>query len=365
MSQPTPWRSLGAGSPLRPYQRRAVAELAAALAVPGARACLVAPPGAGKTRCAIHVAVELGLPLEVRVPTTQLVQQWRQRLAHTLVPLDGDAGAAPVRVSTYAGLGTFADGALVVLDEAHHLGGSWGAQVEAALGPGHRVLGLTATPPEGGAGWERFLSLVGSAPVQVEVPPLVRDGHLCPYQDLVWPVLAEAAEVPELTAALGALSQAEEALGEALRQWVAWQLREHLWDLTEARFAGRESLLVSLCRLRHAQGSPLPDDLPPDPELRAPPTLQDRVAVLWAFDPGRPEVRQAVEAAGFARRGKGLRPVRDVALHSLSAAGARIRGALDILAQVADARELLAYAPPSSVDLCITSPPYWNMASVP
>lgn len=246
------WSERAAGSPLRAYQRRAVGELLRALERPGSRVCLVAPPGAGKTRCALHVASELAIPLEVRVPTSALVGQWEQRAGEDLVGVTEDAAAAPVNVRTYAGLGSFAAGALVVLDEAHHLQSAWGRKVETELGPGHRVLGLTGTPPVGSDGWDRFILLVGDDPVEVAAPPLVRDGHLCPFLDLVWPVLADLEDVPALREADQVLAAAEDALGEGLQLWMARALREDLWELTEARFARNEGLLVALCRIRHA-----------------------------------------------------------------------------------------------------------------
>jgi superfamily II DNA or RNA helicase len=325
-----PWEHLDAGSPLRTYQRRALEELLLRLEPPGARTCLVAPPGAGKTRVAIHAAAALRRPVEVRVPTTTLVHQWEARIADNLVSVLENA-EAPVRVSTYAGMGEFAAGALVILDEAHHLLKRWGEEVLERLSPEHRVLGLTATPPEGSAGWERFLEVVGTDPVVVEAPPLVRDGHLCPYQDLVWPVLADPDDVPQLQAAHQALRDAERTLGDDLTQWTANTLQEDLWQLTEDRFAKQQGLLVSLCRFRHALGRSLPNDLPPDPEFLEPPTLHDRAMVMWAYDPESAVVRTAVRDAGFRRAGKGLLLREDLAWRSLSASRARIRGAIDVL----------------------------------
>lgn len=327
-----PWRAHAAGSPLRPYQERAVGEILEHLRRPGARVCLVAPPGAGKTRCALHVASELELPLEVRVPTTALQGQWQQRASEQLTGVTDTAGAPPVNVRTYAGLGSFEPTALVVLDEAHHLQSAWGHKVEAELGPDHRVLGLTGTPPVGSAGWDRFVEIVGADPVEVAAPPLVRDGHLCPFLDLVWPVLADLEDVPALRDADQVLAEVEAALGDDLQSWMARTLREDLWELTEARFARNEGLLVALCRVRNAQGRDLPHDLPLDGELHAPPTLHDRVQVLWAFGGERDDVRAAVRTAGFRRAGKGITLRRDLALESLAASRTRVRGMLDVLA---------------------------------
>lgn len=329
-----------AGSPLRPYQRRAVDELAARLRAPGARACLVAPPGSGKTRCALHVASELGRPLHVLAPTRGLVDQWSQRMAAQLIQLEEGGGASAVQ--TYAGMGPLTPGALVVLDEAHHLVATWGAQLADALGPEHVVLGLTATPPVGHRGWGRFVELVGEDPVIVDAPPLVRESHLSPYLDLVWPVVASPGDCPELSQVDAALREAERALGDDLSGWIARRLREDLLQLTEDRFTGEDGTLVALCRARHAAGLPLPLDLPRDPDLRAPPTLHDRALTLWAFAEAHPELgsaaREAVLAAGFKATRRGMILSEDVAWHSLSASQARLGGLKEVLRAEARAR---------------------------
>ena len=331
------WHTIDAGSRLRRYQKRAVDELLGTLAEPGSRACLVAPAGAGKTRCAIHVAAALALPVEIRVPTTALVHQWRQRIQDQLVPV-ADGSEAPVNVDTYAGGDGPPDGSLLILDEAHHLGAEWGRRLESNLGPSVRVLGLTATPPEGSPGWDRFLSLVGTRPVEVAAPPLVRDGHLSPFLDLVWPVIADLDDMPELRAAHDAIRGAEVALHDELSAWIARSLREDLERLTEDRYAHQGGLLVALCRVRHAGGGALPLDLPPDPDLTAPPSLHDRVRVLWAFDPVREAIRHAIRSAGFRRAGTGLVLRDDVAYRSLAASRSRVRGLLDVLALEARVR---------------------------
>lgn len=326
-----------AGSPLRAYQQHALDGLRRQLSDPGTRACLVAPPGAGKTRMALHLAADLGHPIEVRVPTTALAQQWRTAARHHLVSL-APGQAAPIRIATYASRQEPAVGALVVLDECHHLCGAWGQQLLDALGPHHRVLGLTGTPPHGHPRWDRFSALVGAEPVVVDAPPLVRDGHLCPYVDLAWPVVAEADDLPELQAASDALAQAEHHLGDTLTAWVSAQLREHRWQLTEDRFAGRSTRLQALCRHQHAWGRDLPDDLPVDPELIAIPTLADRAELLRACGGDQAQVSQALGAAGFRVTGTGLTMTRDVGWRALAAAGARLRGALDVLAHEHAAR---------------------------
>jgi hypothetical protein len=284
---------------------------------------------------AIHVAASLGLPVEVRVPTTALVDQWERRLAENLVPLS-PGPMPPIRVSTYASLGEFAPQALVVLDEAHHLLAKWGAAISDSLGSENRVLGLTATPPFGSRGWDQFLSLVGPDPVTVEAAPLVRDGHLCPYRDLVWPVLADPDDAPALRDAAERLKALERTYAEPLDSWVALQLRERLLELTEARFVEHEGLLVALCRKRVAEGRDLPNDLAPDPEYRVESTLQDRALVLWSWaeqsdDGVQDDVSKALRGLGFRTQGRHIRLHEDLGYKALAACSSRLQGCLDLL----------------------------------
>ena len=331
-----PWSPFTVGSRLRTYQARAVSQLVERLQSQE-RTCLVAPPGAGKTHCALHVAASLGVPMEVRVPTTALVEQWRARVRETVVGFEGTT--PPIEVSTYAGLGTFAPGALIVLDEAHHLGGAWGRQVEDALArSGGRVLGLTGTPPYESKAWSGFVRLVGDDPVRIDTPPLVRDRHICPYQDLAWPVLADDECLRRLRTVGKSLDETEDSLGSALGDWIAVRLREDLWELTEARFAKDSGLLVALCRVQTRRGGTLPMDLPDDPELTSPPTLHDRARVLWDYGSDRDEVRGAVRSAGFRPAGAGLVLQEDVGHRILADGAARLRGLHAVLTVEAEAR---------------------------
>ena len=333
LSTPHPdWSDRVLGLRLRPWQAHAVDAVTARLAEPGARACLVAPPGAGKTICALAIASELGCPVEVRVPTTVLREQWEARIADALVAVADGAPPPPIQVKTYASGAPLAAGALVMLDEAHHVTQAWGRSIEAGLGPHHRVLGLTATPPHGAAGWDRFVGLVGTEPIEIATPPLVREGQLCPYQDLVWPVQAELDDLPALQAIDQALRDLEAAQAGPFLRWETLRLTEDLWSLTEERFAGGSSLLVALCRLRIARGADLPADLPADPELLAPPTLHDRAMALWSSAPDDPGLASGLRAAGFRLRAGGPVLQDDIAWRGLAGSGARIRGTLDLLA---------------------------------
>lgn len=326
------WEQRALGPALRPWQVHAVDALVVRLRAQGSRVCLVAPPGAGKTVCSLAVAARLGVPVEVRVPTTALVAQWQDRVRHVLVATASDASPPPIHVCTYAADEPFAASALVILDECHHLTAAWGAAALAQLTPAHRVLGLTATPPLGASGWDRFIEIVGDDPVEIAAPPLVRDGQLCPFADLAWPVLVDLDELGPLRALDTALAAVEARFAERFGLWETWRLRDDLWSLTEARFTGESGLLVALCRLRNARGAALPDGVVPDAELLAPPTLHDRALALWSFAPKEPELLQGLRAAGFRVTAAGPTLEDDVAWRSLAGTGARVSGAIAVLA---------------------------------
>ena len=292
----------------------------------------MAPPGAGKTVCSLAIAARLGLPVEVRAPTTALVAQWQDRVQHVLVATGLDAAPPPIRVCPYAAGESFAAAALVILDECHHLTAAWGVATIGALTPNHRVLGLTATPPIGAAGWDRFVEIMGAEPVEIAAPPLVRDGQLCPFADLAWPVVVELDDLGPLRALDAALTELEQRFAARFGVWEAWRLRDDLWALTEARFGGESGLLVALCRLRNARGAALPDDIVPEPELLAPPTLHDRALALWAFSPKETEVLHGLRAAGFRVGAAGPVLEDDVAWRALAGTGARVTGAIEVLA---------------------------------
>lgn len=334
--------NLGIAFPLRRWQEHAVKQLLLRMEEGETRICLVAPPGAGKTVCSLAVAVELGRFVEVRVPTTALVMQWTQRIETSVISMlpKEERGELPFRVATYASNTPIKKNALLILDEAHHLTSTWGKWIEKAADGSQLWFGLTATPPFGSKDWNRFLELFGTEPVEIPAPPLVRDGQLCPFQDLVWPVLVDVDDIPLLQEITDALQEVEDGLGLAYRAWQDRMLREKLWALTEDYFSGNKSLLVALCRLQNAMGRDLPADIYPDEELLECPTLHDRAFALWSFGQtqnGR-EIDAGLRDAGFRIRKSGPSLVSDVAWKALSGAGARVRGAIEILSLESKAR---------------------------
>ena len=127
--------------------------------------------------------------------------------------------------------------------QAHHVTAQWGKAILGRLQENNRVLGLTGTPPLGSRGWDQFVSLVGSTPVQIATPPLVRERHLCPYQDLVWPVIVDMEDVPGLLDIDAKVSKVEATVRARMGVWIAKQLQEDLCKFAKIRF-WRKSLKI-------------------------------------------------------------------------------------------------------------------------
>lgn len=199
----------------RPYQARVLAELEEHL--DDDRLHLVAAPGSGKTVVGLEVVRRLDEPTLVLAPTLTVRDQWIDRLgmfldgASAWVSTDLDAPEA-LTVITYqalhealpgkgdrlarAGFGT------LVLDEAHHLRRSWWDSLMTArdLLDDPRVVALTATPPYDVPDdeWDNYVELCGAVDAEISAPELVREGNLCPHQDLVdvcTPTPDEATEI--------------------------------------------------------------------------------------------------------------------------------------------------------------------------
>ena len=162
---------------LRDYQAAALWawELAAR------RGVVVLPTGSGKTRVALAAMASTRLSSLCLVPTRVLLEQWCREIV-AVYPArvgcygDGRRDLAPVTVATYESayrhmdrLGHRFD--LLVVDEVHHFGcGLRDEALEMALAPAR--LGLTATPPRGGAHAARLAELVGPTVYELAIGDL-------------------------------------------------------------------------------------------------------------------------------------------------------------------------------------------------
>ena len=135
---------------LREYQREALDAWRDA----GERGVLELPTGSGKTVVALKAIEALSAPVLVVVPTVDLLDQWERELGTEFDVSVGRLGGGeqrvePITVSTYDSAYLRADElgdrfALVVFDEAHHLGGEGFRDIGRLLAAPAR-LGLTAT----------------------------------------------------------------------------------------------------------------------------------------------------------------------------------------------------------------------------
>jgi len=170
----------GAVSPpaLRWYQREALDAWTEA----GHRGVVALPTGSGKTIVAIAAIAKLGVAALCLVPTRVLLDQWARALAatwpHPIGRLgDGDHAVAPITIATYASAIAWAPRigdrfGLVVVDEAHHVGGWCPSEVlEMLVAPAR--LGLTATPPDS---LDALARHVGPVVAAMTVGELVGDG---------------------------------------------------------------------------------------------------------------------------------------------------------------------------------------------
>lgn len=210
---------------LRHHQRLALEAIEKAWDAGRKRACVVLPPGAGKTLVGLETARRRGVPAVVLGPNTAIQGQWlRGWDAFDDEPeSDSREVRVPLTALTYQSLATFdEDGprdaghdepatllatlhphgrALVhrlkqigdltlVLDECHHLLEVWGRLVCELLDelPHAFVLGLTATPPDTLTRSQAALvdDLFGEPVYEVSVPAAVRQGDLAPFAELAW-----------------------------------------------------------------------------------------------------------------------------------------------------------------------------------
>ncbi len=140
--------------PLRPYQERAVAAMAAVT-----QGLVVVPCGGGKTRIGIGAVAHLATPALILVHTHDLAEQWREQV-HDLLGIeaavvgDGRTALAPITIALVQTLTRFGPGqldaflatfGLLLLDEAHHCPSTTFRGVVDRC-PARYRFGLTATP---------------------------------------------------------------------------------------------------------------------------------------------------------------------------------------------------------------------------
>lgn len=198
----------------RKYQYRVLQELEHYL--DDKKLNVVAAPGAGKTTLGIEVMARLGNPALVIAPTLTIRNQWKERITDAFLDdksneifISTDSKEIkPITVITYQLLHSIFkhqetleffvsdlkrnNVKTLVLDEAHHLRTEWYLSIkklrEMLEDETFRTVSLTGTPPYdvSRSEWNNYHSLCGPVDVEISIPELVKQGDLCPHQDLIW-----------------------------------------------------------------------------------------------------------------------------------------------------------------------------------
>lgn len=379
--------------PLRIHQREALEALATAWDdADHPRAWVVLPPGAGKTRVGLEaIARELGEHPDARAvvlaPNTAIQSQWIAE-ARTMGLDAGDDKSlvGPLTCLTYQSLAVFdseatdADASTVVdrlhpngvalfdriraqprlvlvLDECHHLLEVWGrllAELLDALDRAH-VLALTATPPESLAGEQRALvdQLFGSILYRVSVPAVVKEGHLAPFDELVWLTTPTTAEEEWLTTEALRFTELTTLLttpgfgSVGFHEWLTARFVDPVPATTTwAALAEREpDLCDAALRMHHAELLDLPVGARLREQHRHAPSAEDWVRLLgdWLLnhvaesdDPADAEVLAVVRAAlpsvGYQWTRRGVRRGRSTVDRVLARSYAKPGAAAQIIA---------------------------------
>jgi len=170
---------------LRPYQRTALSKWHRA----NRRGILVLPTAAGKTYIALEAINLLKTQCLIVVPTLDLIDQWKKRVAECLGVEAGTVGGGQsdvrmITVSTYDSAYLQADllgnkFMLIIFDEVHHLASPSFMQIAEAYIAPYRM-GLTATYERIDERHKLLPQLVGDLVYVVEVEELAGE-HLSPY----------------------------------------------------------------------------------------------------------------------------------------------------------------------------------------
>lgn len=198
----------------RSYQKRVLDELQHHLA--DKKLNVVAAPGAGKTTLGIEIIRQLNKPTLILTPTLTIKNQWVQRIIDGFVVDKSDVNLissdirniSPITVSTYQSIHAISKNkqemakfilrlkenniSTLVFDEAHHLRTEWYATLDYLCkklnDKNFTSVSLTATPPYDVSlsEWNNYHNLCGAVDAEISIPELVKNGDLCPHQDLIY-----------------------------------------------------------------------------------------------------------------------------------------------------------------------------------
>lgn len=200
---------------------------------------IVAPPGSGKTILGLEVAVRLNKPTLILAPTLAIRDQWITKFREAFLSpnesmdwittdihqpkyltivtyqalhavatntevieeesepseeeeISEEAALLPAKTSyTNQLIKSLQDVHVgtIILDEAHHLKKEWWKTlfaIKSAIEA--KIVALTATPPYDvtPTEWNKYVQLSGEVDEEIYITELVKDGNLCPHQDLIY-----------------------------------------------------------------------------------------------------------------------------------------------------------------------------------
>jgi hypothetical protein len=366
------------GLTLRPYQEDLMAVFERRRGEGDRIFHFLAPPGSGKTIMGLEIARRLGHSAVIFSPNSAIQGQWVRTLRSLTdeITISTDPhDSADVLSLTYQSVSVkerdsgrlhpnavevlkrLANRETLILDECHHLTSHWAEVIQSLITPEKFVVGLTATPPlhREAAALNRYLSLLQHIDYEIQMPAIVREGYLAPFQDLVLITEAEDDELLALRASNGGYVALIESLENpeveipSLQEW-AYSRLEDFRDATgtpvpfDELFYSEPDLCIALARYTKSRWNDLPLSVMLSDEMENPPTFADMLLVLWDYADGMlvgsapsafAQMRTAMLELGFSYTPYGFRAQRRTG-QTLGLSGSKIRGTLQILAREID-----------------------------
>lgn len=291
----------------------------------------VAPPGSGKTLLGLEMMLRMNVAAAVFSPTSAIQAQWIEYCRDFGVGLEASSdpdSEARLLSLTYQSVSIKERGStelhpnaqklleiikkrpLLIFDECHHLTKEWARILKEAAHDGDNYLiGLTATPPldKEAQAQETYYELLGPVSAEVTLPPVIKEGYLAPFQDLVYLVSPTDTELELLSRKL----QPYKDLMQALRsqnyilpiQFRAEQRLENfrttrntIWTYEEL-WQKKPELCQALVRFVIKYGTELPLSVIPSPEMEEEPDFRDILLVLqdYIYEYLRPLSRESTD----------------------------------------------------------------------
>lgn len=310
----------------------------------------VAPPGAGKTLIGLELIIRLQKPAVVFSPTHAIQAQWitlGRQYTDSLTFSTDPASTANVLSLTYQIVSSksqdtgelhknaqnylrlLAERRTVILDECHHLTDYWAEIITRLDKAGVYLIGLTATPPSDRTKKEQsiYFNLLDAVDYEILLPPVVKEGYLAPYQDLVYLVSPTDKEVEIIQncctryqAIMEKLFTTSEVI--PIQHWAASRLENYLDEKKlpipfDELFLQKPEFCIACARLLLKRKVELPYSVHFCQEMEEPLTFPDMLSVIEDYvlyymenEPlGQPylkELQAALKDIGYLLTGDGM-----------------------------------------------------------